>query len=116
MGREPIIEALEKKQLKTDIPEFRVGDSLRISTKIVEGSKERVQDFEGTCIAKKGHGINRTVSLHRIAYKEGMEKVFLLHSPKIVKIQVTRKGKVRRAKLYYLRGQKGKKAKVKAQI
>ena len=116
MNIQKIMHEVEKSQLTKEIPSFQIGDTLRISTKIVEGSKERIQDFEGVCIARKGHGINQTISLHRIAYKEGMEKVFLIHNPRIVKIQVMRQGRVRRAKLYYLRGKKGKAAKVKARL
>lgn len=116
MSKHPIIDELEKAQMKNDVPEFNVGDTIKISFKIIEGSKERIQDFEGTVIARKGSGLNETVSIHRIAYKYGMEKVFLLNSPKVVKIQVLRKGKVRRAKLYYLRGRYGKKSKVSSSI
>lgn len=108
-----LIEELEKGQLKADIPPFKVGDTLRISLKIIEGSKERIQVFEGTVIARKGSGLSETVSLHRIAYSEGMERVFLLNSPRITKIERVRQGKVRRAKLYYLRGTSGKRSKVK---
>jgi large subunit ribosomal protein L19 len=108
-----LIEELEKSQLKSDIPSFKVGDTLRISLKIIEGAKERIQVFEGTVIARKGSGLSETVSLHRIAYSEGMERVFLLNSPRITKIERVRQGKVRRAKLYYLRGTSGKRSKVK---
>ena len=111
-----IVDKLEEEQLKTDLPPFRIGDTLKVSTKIIEGTKERIQDFEGTLIAHKGRGLGETISLHRVAYKEGMERVFLLHSPRIIKIQVTRKGKTRRAKLYYLRGTKGKASKVKGLV
>lgn len=111
-----VVDQLEKSQLKTDLPKFRIGDTLKISTKIIEGTKERIQNFEGTLISHKGKGLGETITLHRIAYKEGMERVFLLHSPRLMKIEVTRKGKVRRAKLYYLRGLKGKASKVKGLI
>lgn len=113
MTKHALIEELEKGQLKADIPPFKVGDTLRISLKIIEGSKERIQVFEGTVIARKGSGLSETVSLHRIAYSEGMERVFLLNSPRITKIERVRQGKVRRAKLYYLRGTSGKRSKVK---
>ena len=104
------------KQIKNDIPEFRVGDSLRISLRIIEGEKERIQVFSGTVIARQGAGSSETIILHRVAYGCSIERVFYLHSPKIAKIEVTRRGKVRRAKLYNLRGAFGKKAKVKELI
>lgn len=116
MGQSAIIEDLEKEQLKTEIPAFNIGDTIRVSLRIIEGSKERTQAFEGTVIARKGRGLSETVSLHRIAYAEGMERVFLLHSPRIRKIEVTRRGKTCRSKLYYLRGTSGKRAKVKGLI
>jgi large subunit ribosomal protein L19 len=116
MSRLAIIQKLEKKQLKGDIPNFRIGDTVRIHTRIIEGEKERVQMFSGTVIARKGHGLSETFSVHRVAYGEGMERVFLLHSPRIAKIELVKEGEVRRAKLYYLRGSSGKKSKVKARI
>ncbi len=112
MSRNAIIESLEKAQLKQNIPEFEIGDTVRVHTRIVEGSKERVQVFQGTVIARRGTGLSETFSVHRVAYSEGMERVYLLHSPRITNIEVTRRGRVRRAKLYYLRGTSGKKAKV----
>ncbi len=99
--------------LKTDLTEFRVGDTVRVFHKIIEGTRERVQIFNGIVIAMKGTGINRNFTVRRIAFGEGMEKVFPFHSPRIEKIEVTRHGKVRRSKLYYLRSKVGKKAKVK---
>jgi large subunit ribosomal protein L19 len=111
-----LIEAYDDEQLKKDVPEFGIGDTIRVSTRIVEGEKERIQVFQGTVIARKGHGLSETFSLHRVSYGEGMERVFYLHSPRIVKIQVVKKGDVRRAKLYYLRGKTGKQAKVKEKI
>lgn len=111
-----LIEELSAKQVKKDIPEFRVGDSLRISLRIIEGEKERIQVFSGTVIARQGAGSSETIILHRVAYGCSIERVFYLHSPKIAKIEVTRRGKVRRAKLYNLRGAFGKKAKVKELI
>lgn len=113
MSRTAIIEQLEKGQLKKKIPTFRVGDTVRIHTRIIEGEKERVQMFQGTVIARKGTGLSETISIHRIAYGEGMERVFPIHSPRIAKIEVIKEGTVRRGKLYYLRGTSGKKAKVK---
>ena len=114
MGRNALIEAVEQGQLKKDIPSFRVGDTLKVNIRIVEeGGKERVQSFSGTCIARKGSGISETISLHRIAYGEGMERVVFLHSPLVAGIEVVRQGTARRGKLYYLRGTSGKAAKVK---
>lgn len=116
MSKHPIIQQIEQGSLNSEIPAFNVGDTIKVHTRIIEGDKERLQAFSGTVIARKGTGISETFSLHRIAYGEGMERVFLLHSPKIAKIEVVRGGKVRRAKLYYLRGTQGKAAKVKAKL
>src|SRR4029079_16427930 len=93
-----------------------VGDTIRVHTRIIEGEKERIQVFTGTVIARKGSGLSETFSVHRVAYGEGMERVFLLHSPRISKIEVIKEGHVRRSKLYYLRGTSGKKSKIKARI
>lgn len=114
MSRIAAIEKLEQNQLKENIPSFRVGDTVRLHLRIIEGEKERVQMFTGTVIARKGTGLSETFSVHRVAYNEGMERVFLLHSPRIAKIEVMKLGDVRRSKLYYLRGTSGKKAKVKS--
>lgn len=111
-----IIDAYDQDQLKEGIPEFEIGDTVRVSTRIIEGEKERIQVFQGTVIARKGRGLSETFSLHRVSYGEGMERVFYLHSPRISKIEVIKKGDVCRAKLYYLRGKTGKKAKVKEKI
>ena len=116
MGKDPLIEELEQEQLKENVQEFDIGDTIKVSTKIIEGEKERIQAFQGTVIARKGRGISETFSLHRLSYGEGMERVFNLHSPRITKIEVIKKGDVRRAKLYYLRGTSGKAAKVKEKI
>lgn len=116
MSKKPLIQELEQDSLKTEIPDFEIGDTLKVHTRIIEGAKERIQVFAGTVIARKGTGISETFSLHRVAYGEGMERVFLLHSPRIAKLEITRKGKVRQSKLYYLRGTAGKAAKVKARI
>lgn len=113
MSRSQVIEKLEQSQIKTNIPVFRVGDTVRVHTRIIEGEKERVQMFTGTVIARKGKGASETFSVHRVAYGEGMERVFLLHSPRIAKIELVKKGRVRRGKLYYLRGTSGKASKVK---
>jgi large subunit ribosomal protein L19 len=116
MGRAAVIQELEQEFIKKDIPEFRVGDTVRVHTRIIEGEKERTQVFMGTVIARKGTGSSETFSVHRVAYGEGMERVFLLNSPKIGKIEVVKEGQVRRGKLYYLRGTSGKKAKVKGRF
>jgi len=114
MSRDRYIEAVEHQQLKKNIPSFRVGDTLKISLRIIEEKgKERIQTFTGSCIARKGAGLSETISLHRIAYGEGMERVFFVHSPLVVDIQRIRSGAVRRNKLYYLRGTSGKAAKIK---
>ncbi|MFI0435225.1 MAG: 50S ribosomal protein L19 [Parachlamydiaceae bacterium] len=113
MGRSAIIEKLQSQQLKSHIPTFNVGDTIRVHLRIIEGDKERLQVFTGTVIARKGAGLSETFSVHRVAYGEGMERVFMLHSPRIAKIEVAKQGHVRRSKLYYLRGTSGKKAKVK---
>lgn len=116
MSRLPIIEKLEESQLKTDIPEFRVGDTVSVHFRVVEGDKERIQVFTGTVIARKGTGLSETFSIHRVAYGEGMERVFPLHSPRIASIELVQQGKVRRSKLYYLRGTSGKASKVKRRL
>jgi large subunit ribosomal protein L19 len=111
-----VIQALEEEHVKKDIPAFRVGDTLNVHTRIIEGEKERVQVFTGTVIARRGSGLSETIALYRVSYGAGMERVFMLHSPKIAKIEVARTGKVRKGKLYYLRGSSGKKSKVKEHL
>lgn len=113
MSKAMVIEQYEREKMRKDIPPFRVGDTVRVHTRIIEGDKERVQVFMGTVIARTGSGLSETFSVHRVAYGEGMERVFPLHSPRIAKIEVVKEGDVRRAKLYYLRGTSGKSAKVK---
>ena len=108
-----IIEALEKEQLRSDIPEFRPGDTVRVHAKIVEGTRERIQVFEGVVIGRQGSGIREMFRVRRISYGIGVERTFLVHSPRIEKIEVVRRGVVRRAKLYYLRGLTGKAARIK---
>ena len=108
-----IIEALEKEQLRSDIPEFRPGDTVRVHAKIVEGTRERIQVFEGVVIGRQGSGVREMFRVHRISYGIGVERTFLVHSPRIEKIEVVRRGVVRRAKLYYLRGLTGKAARIK---
>ena len=111
-----IIEAINAESMKSEVPAFEVGDTVKVGYKIIEGNKERVQNFEGVVIAKKNGGISETFTVRHISYGVGVEKVYPLHSPKIASITVVKKGKVRRAKLYYLRGLTGKAAKVKERI
>jgi large subunit ribosomal protein L19 len=116
MGRLALIESIEQVQLKKDIPDFRIGDTIKVMFKIVEGDKERLQAFSGLVIARKGSGLSENVVLYRMAYGSAMERVFMLHSPRVGKIEITRRGKVRRSKLYYVCGAKGKAARVKEKI
>ena len=102
-----LIEKVEQEQQKKEIPSFHVGDSVKVHTKVIEGDKERIQVFAGIVIARKGRGLNSQFTVRRISYGEGVERIFPLHSPRIEKISVEQEGKVRRAKLYYLRGRKG---------
>jgi large subunit ribosomal protein L19 len=108
-----ILKKLELQYLKTNIPDFRIGDELKIYYKIIEGDKERIQPFEGTLIARKGSGVSKTITLRKISFGEGVERIFPVHSPRIEKIEVIRRGDVRKAKLYYLREKVGKKARIK---
>ena len=111
-----MIKAFTNEQLKKEVPQFNVGDTVRVHNKIVEGTRERIQLFEGTVIAKKNGGVSETFTVRRISYGVGVEKTFPLHSPRVEKVEVVRTGKVRRAKLYYLRDRVGKAAKVKELI
>ncbi len=111
-----VIQEIEAAQLKNNIPEFNVGDSISIHQRIIEGDKERIQVFTGTVIARRGGGLSETVALYRFSYGAGIERVFLIHSPKIAKIEVVKTGKVRKSKLYYLRGSSGKASKVQEHI
>src|SRR3989338_415868 len=106
----PIVRAIGNEQMKKDVPSFKVGDTIKVHTKVAEGEKERIQVFQGIVIARKGTGIHQSFTVRRISYGEGVERVFPLHSPRIEKIEVETEGKVRRSKLYYLRGRQGKKA------
>ena len=108
-----LIKAFTQEQMKEEVPAFNIGDTVRIHNKIVEGTRERIQMFEGTVIAKNGGGVSETFTVRRISYGCGVEKVFPLHSPNVVKVDVIRRGKVRRAKLFYLRDKVGKDAQVK---
>ena len=111
-----IIEAIEKDNMKQSVPEFSIGDTVRVNVKVVEGSRERIQAFEGTVIAKRHGGLRETFTVRRMSFGVGVERTFPLHSPKISSIVVVRRGKVRRAKLYYLRKLTGKAAKIKEDI
>lgn len=111
-----LIQAFTNEQLKTELPLVRIGDTVRVHNKIKEGTRERIQMFEGTVIAKHGGGISETFTVRRISYGVGVEKTFPIHSPNVEKVDIIRVGKVRRAKLYYLRGRVGKASKVKEQI
>lgn len=108
-----IIDTLEKEGMKQDLPELAIGDQVKVFVKVKEGDKERLQSYEGTIIAFKNGGIRETVTVRRVTYGVGVERTFPLHSPKIDRIEVVRHGKVRRAKLYYLRERTGKAAKLK---
>jgi len=108
-----IIDAINKENLKASVPEFSVGDTVKVMVKVIEGDRERLQAFEGIVIARKHGGISETFTVRRLSFGVGVEKTFPIHSPKVADIQVVRKGRVRRAKLYYLRERTGKAAKVK---
>ena len=114
-----IIDTLDQEQiakLSAKTPEFAPGDTLRVNVKVIEGTRERVQAFEGVCIARKNAGVNSSFTVRKISYGEGVERVFPLHSPRIASIDVVRRGDVRRAKLYYLRGRRGKAARIAEKV
>lgn len=108
-----IIEEITKEQLRTDLPAFRPGDTVRVHVKVVEGTRERIQIFEGVVIKRRGGGISETFTVRKISYGVGVERTFPVHTPKIEKIDVVRRGRVRRAKLYYLRNLRGKAARIR---
>jgi len=108
-----IIRSIEAAQLRTDLPVISVGDTVRVWVKVVEGSRERLQAFEGTVIAKRNGGVRETFTVRRVSYGIGVERTFPIHSPRVDRVEVIRHGKVRRAKLYYLRSLQGKAAKIK---
>lgn len=116
MQQAQVIDELEGAMLKKDVPAFKVGDTVSVYYRIIEGEKERTQVFTGVVIARKGHGISESFSMYRVAYGSAMERVFPLHSPRVAKIEVEKSGKVRRGKLYYLRGISGKKAKIQERM
>ncbi len=108
-----IIEQLNQEQLRSDIPAFRPGDTVRVHVKVVEGTRERIQAFEGVVIKRQGAGVTETFTVRRVSYGVGVERTFPVHSPRLDKIEVVRQGLVRRAKLYYLRNLRGKAARIK---
>ena len=110
------LQAFVSEKLKKEVPEINVGDTVKVHDKIKEGNRERIQIFEGTVIARKGGGISETFTVRRVSYGVGVEKTFPIHSPHVEKVETVRRGKVRRAKLYYLRDRVGKRSKVKEQI
>ena len=111
-----LVKILSERYMKPELPVMNVGDTVKVTVRVKEGNRERNQAFEGTIIAKKHGGINETITVRRISYNVGCEKVFPVHSPTIVSVETIRKGKVRRAKLYYIRDRVGKKAKVRERI
>ncbi|MBE7026846.1 MAG: 50S ribosomal protein L19 [Ruminococcaceae bacterium] len=111
-----MIKSLTEGQIRTDLPQLNIGDTLKVYFKVIEGTRERIQMFEGTLIKKNGGGISETFTVRRVSYGVGVERTFPVNSPKIDKIEISRKGRVRRAKLYYLRDRVGKSAKVKERI
>jgi len=110
------IKLIEEEQMRTDLPNIAIGDYVRVHLKVKEGTRERIQVFEGTIIARKSGGIKETITVRRLSYGVGVERVLPLHSPKISKIEIVRRGKIRRAKLYYLRDRVGKAARVKERL
>ena len=107
------IRLIEEEQMRADLPAFRPGDTVRVGVVVREGNREREQQFEGVVIAKRGVGLSKTFTVRRVSYGVGVERTFLLHSPRLARIEVLRRGKVRRAKLYYLRNLRGKAARIK---
>ena len=112
----PIVAKIGSEQLKTDLPEFWSGDTVKVHTRVIEGEKERIQIFQGIVIAYQGGGINQSFTVRKISYGEGVERTFAIYSPRVEKIEVKRRGVVRRAKLYYLRGLTGKAARIKEKL
>jgi large subunit ribosomal protein L19 len=116
VNKNELVKRIDAASLKQDLPVFHVGDTISVHSRIVEGTKERIQVFTGVVIGRSGAGISETFTMHRVAYGEGMERIFVLHSPRLAKIEVLQEGDVRRAKLNHIRGQTGKKAKVKRRV
>jgi len=113
VGVMDVLQQIEKEQLRSDIPDVRPGDTVRVMVRVKEGARERVQPFEGVCIARKGGGLRETLTVRKVSGGVGVERIFPMHSPSIAEMKILRRGKVRRAKLYYLRQLKGKKARIK---
>lgn len=113
MTRHALVQKLEQEQLKKDLPDVQIGDTISVQLKIVEGDKERLQTMSGVVISIKGTGLSKMITLYRVAYGQAMERIFPIHSPRVAKIEIVKRGKVRRAKLNYLRGASGKAARVK---
>lgn len=116
MSRNAIIEQIEKEHLKSNLSHFKIGDTLKVSFKVIDGDKERTQSLTGTVIARKGSGLSENITLYRTAYGSAMERVFMLHSPRIISMEVMRKGKTRRSKLYHICGKMGKQSKIGERI
>jgi large subunit ribosomal protein L19 len=108
-----IIKAIEKEHMRSDLPDIRIGDTVKVSVKVIEGTRERLQGFEGYVIARRGSGLSETITVRRVSFGIGIERTFPIHSPKIANIEKLRSSKIRRAKLYYLRDRAGKAAKLK---
>jgi large subunit ribosomal protein L19 len=115
MNKQHLIESVTEKQLKSDFPDFSVGDTLDVHVRIIEGDKERVQVYQGVLIGMKGRGVNTTITVRRIVANEGVERIFPLHSPRLAKVEVVRRGDARRAKLYFLRDRVGKSRRLRDQ-
>ncbi|MCR5084439.1 MAG: 50S ribosomal protein L19 [Succinivibrionaceae bacterium] len=115
-GNHPLIDEIEKEAMRDDIPAFRAGDTVRVEVKVIEGEKSRLQAYEGVVIAKRNRGLNSSFTVRKMSSGEGVERVFQTHSPLIASVKVTRRGDVRRAKLYYLRGRTGKAARIREKI
>jgi large subunit ribosomal protein L19 len=113
VGVMDVLQQVEKEQLRSDVPDVRPGDTVRVMVRVTEGARERVQPFEGVCIARKGGGLRETFTVRKVSGGVGVERIFPMHSPSIAEMKILRRGKVRRAKLYYLRQLKGKKARIK---
>lgn len=116
MGQNLIIEAIEKEYMKKEVPLFEVGDTVKVFVKVVEGNRERLQAFEGIVISRRSGGVKETFTVRRVSFGVGIERIFPVHSPRIDRIEIVRKGRVRRAKLYYLRNLSGKAAKIDEKI
>lgn len=111
-----LIRSIEQEQLRKDIPDFKPGDTVKVHVKVVEGSRERIQVFEGVVIKRRGGGLRETFTVRRVSYGVGVERTFPLHSPRLERIEIAKRGRVRRAKLFYLRGLRGKAARIKEKV